>query len=614
MRRPSLPRVLWHLLAYAAVLAGLSALVPLDASFGSDDGAYGGQVWALRQGSWVLDRPLPVVAADHEAWLNGAIVAEGPVPYSTSPVWVHVLAASAALVHGPGPSEVAAGPVDPTDPNCGANAQDPASGATHGRCVAGVGVSSPTERAGDLGLGLHLPGLLAALAAAAAAWRLAGRWDPRAAPAAFWLVALSPMLVDTTTLWAHTLGSACGGWAVVAVAELWHRRSPGWALVLAAALALGAAVRTEAVFWTAAVVVSAMLADRSRTTVVAALSGGAIAAATWAAARAWGASLRSPRLPVETSVEALRHGGGWLASRLPAAWQVLATWPGAGPGQALSLAALVAAAVAVVLLVRARGSAEPVPPLALAAAGASAVLLAAKAALAPDVVIPGVVAAWPAVFVALAAGRWRVAAPTADRSPVDPRWLLAPVGLLTLAVLATQYESSGGLQWGGRYLSMAYVPLAAAAAITVAPVLAGEPTSPTATRDGSGQPARRGRHLAVALAALAVAPAISGGATSLRLHTTHAMIVELTTTPEAEVVITDLAALPRIGWTALPTTFYRADADTLAALLADLAATDVESVNVAGMTEADVDGVAGWHLASTNQDPHGTVRHLTRHP
>jgi len=614
MRRLPLPRVLWHLLAYAAVLAGVSALVPLDASFGSDDGAYGGQVWALRQGSWVLDRPLPVVDAEHEGWLNGAVVAEGPVPYSTSPVWVHVLATSAALVHGPGPAELAAGPIDP---GCGDTAQASAPGGTDRRC--GGSGWTPTERAGDLGLGLHLPGLVAALAAAAAAWRLAARWDRRAAAIAFWLVALSPLLVDTTTLWAHTLGTACAGWAMVAVAELWPRpgRAPrhrlAWTLALAVALALGAAVRTEAVFWILALVAGAVLADRSRAMVASALSGASAAAAVWIVNRAWGTSLRSSRLPIETSVEAMADGRGWLASRIPAAWQLLGTWQGAGWGQILSFGGMVAALAGAVALYRPgtdrRPTPTPTPTPALAALALASCLYLAKAVVAPEVAIPGIVAAWPAVAVALAASRWPAAGAGSDP---DPRWLLVPVGLMTAAVLATQYESSGGLQWGGRYLSMVYVPLAAAAAVGVTPVLFGDLAPGGVTGDGPGH--QTGRGLAVALAALAVAPTASGVATSLRLHTTHAMIVTLTTTPDAEVVITELAALPRIGWTALPTTFYRADAESLAPLLADLAEAGVATVNVAGLTEAEVDGVAGWHLASTDADPRGTVRHLTRHP
>ncbi len=584
MRHLPLPRVLWHLLAYAAVLAGVSAVVPLDASFGSDDGAYGGQVWALRQGSWVLPRPLPVVDAEHEGWLNGAIVADGPVPYSTSPIWVELLAASATLVHGPGPGSA--------------------------------------ERAGDLGLGLHLPGLVGALLAAAAAWRLAARWDRRAAPVAFWLVALSPVLVDTTTLWAHTLGTACAGWAMVAVAELWPsalashsgRGRLGWTAVLVAALSLGAAVRTEAVFWTVAVVVVAVLGDRTRAMVLSATAGATAAAGVWVLNRAWGSSLRSQRLPIETSVEALRDSRGWLASRIPAAWQLLGTWRGAGWGQLLSFGAMLVALTAAAALYRAGKERRPVPAATLTALGVASALYLAKAVVAPDVAIPGVVAAWPVVAVALAASRWP--AREAGAGP-GPRWLLVPVGLMTVTVLATQYESSGGLQWGGRYLSMTYVPLAAAAAVGVTPTLFGDPVSEGVTGDGprhqNGQGATgRWGALGVALVALAVAPALAGVATSHRFHTTHAMIVGLTTDPAAEVVITDQGALPRIGWTALPTTFYLADADSIDALLAELAEADVRSVNVAGLTATEVDGVAGWRLASTNRNPHGTIRHLIR--
>ncbi|MEZ5406816.1 MAG: hypothetical protein R2761_02255 [Acidimicrobiales bacterium] len=650
MRPLRLPRVLWHLLAYASVLAAVCAVVPLDSSFGSDDGAYGGQVWALRQGSWVLDRPLPVVDAEHEGWLNGAIVADGPVPYSTSPVWVKVLAASAALVHGPGPgpAEVAAGPTD--DPNCGASAQNAALGATDPGCGGGW---APAERAGDLGLGLHLPGLLAALAAAAAAWRLAARWDRRAAPVSFWLVALSPLLVDTTTLWAHTLGAACAGWAMVAVAELWptgrggsgagdgaeapgagaegavdgiSQRQPtgrgaalsgrgraGWTAVLVAALSLGAAVRTEAVFWTVAVVTAAVLADRTRAMVLSATAGATAAAGVWVLNRAWGSSLRSPRLPIETSVEVLRDSRGWLASRIPAAWQLLGTWRGAGWGQLLSFAAMLVALSAAAALYRASKERRPVPAAALVALGVAAALYVAKAVVAPDVAIPGIVAAWPVVVVALALSRW----PAVGAGPgPGPRWLLAPVGLMTVAVLATQYESSGGLQWGGRYLSMTYVPLAAAAAVAVTPALFGDLVSGGVTGDGPeqqiGHAGARRWALAAGLAALAAAPTLSGLATSHRFHTTHAMIVDLTTTPAAEVVLTDQGALPRIGWTALPTTFYRADASSIDDLLGQLADAGVGSVNVAGLTAVEVDGVAGWRLAATIRDPHGTIRHLIR--
>jgi hypothetical protein len=187
---------------------------------------------------------------------------------------------------------------------------------------------------------------------------------------------------------------------------------------------------------------------------------------------------------------------------------------------------------------------------------------------------------------------------------------------MTAIVLATQYESSGGLQWGGRYVSMTYVPLAAAAAVGIAPSLFGDLVSAGVTGDapGPGIAGADGRRwgLGLALAALTVAPAVSGVATSHRFHTTHAMIVDLATDPAAEVVITDQGALPRIGWTALPTTFYRADGSSIAPLLADLAEAGVRSVNVAGLSTTSVDGIAGWHLASTNHDPHGTIRHLTR--
>ncbi|MGF1599965.1 MAG: hypothetical protein ACFCVK_24155 [Acidimicrobiales bacterium] len=54
--------------AYGFVLVLLLVVVPPDGSFGTDDGAYGGQVHALQHGSWVLDRPLPVVPGRARWW------------------------------------------------------------------------------------------------------------------------------------------------------------------------------------------------------------------------------------------------------------------------------------------------------------------------------------------------------------------------------------------------------------------------------------------------------------------------------------------------------------------------------------------------------------------
>ncbi|MEM7339992.1 MAG: hypothetical protein AAF467_15155 [Actinomycetota bacterium] len=557
-----------HLIVYGVLLAAIVAVVPLDASFGSDDGAYAAQVYALRQngidltdpGHWALSRPLPVVAQPFEGWLNAAVTSAGPTPYTANPAYSILLTVVAGLVHGP----VRAG-----------------------------------ETAGSLGAGLHLVPLAAAMAAAAVAWALASTWRRDAAPLAFWLVGLSPLLVSATTLWAHTLAGALGGLSVLALARLvrsdHRRRQVAWAMLLMLALTAAAVVRSEAVLWIVALAAGAVAA-RSRVALLAAVPACAVAGTAWFVARAWGASLRADRLPVETSILALTDQPSWLAGRAPAAWLLLLAEKPAASTTALTIAGVILAAFAG-WRARTTLGANMITIALVAAAGVYVV----RSIQGPGMAITGLFGAWPVALCLLIAGAG--AAVIGDGStttelraegltiwtrasslPITP-FLVVPALVLTAAVLATQHANSGGLQWGGRYLSFLIVPVAAAAAVT------------------GIDHVRRHR---VGFAALMVAPAIAGVVTAATLHRGHHRIVEAATAPGAPVVVTEFAELPRIAWPALPTTFYRAQGDTVGFLLDDLAEAGVSHVTIHGLESVPLDGTAGYTVVATD----GIIRTL----
>jgi hypothetical protein len=570
-----------HLTAYALLLAAVTAVIPLDGSFGGDDGAYGGQVFALQEGHWSLDRPLPVVRSENEGWLNTAITPDGPMPYTSNPGYPLLLQSVGEPFAGGSPA------------------------------VESVERERAPFPARQL-LGLQLVPVVGALASAAVAWALARRFSPDRidrgpAALAFWLVALGPVLVNSTTLWAHTLSTALGAgsvWFLTSLARSARsdgattRSLPaGATLGLGATLTSAAMVRTEAVFWIIAIAVTAAVVVRTRLARLGAAVAIASGLVAWLVNRSWGAALRADRLPVDTAVVSPDGLAGWAAGRLPAAWRLLLTSLGGGVGPLVALVAIALAVFGAVLLRRGKR-------LALAVLLVSAACYPAHALLAPRETISGTLAAWPVVVVLIVAGSspgplssrslLAVLRSSGHRAPDAPCGLavaVIPAVLLTCAVLATQYSISGGHQWGGRYLSLAFAPIAVTAALVGWPVVA----------------ERRHR---TTLIALLVAPAIAGVLASYQLHTRHRDIVTVTTSIPAEVVVTEVVALPRIAWTDLPTAYYVADADTVGRLLEDLAAARVGTVNLHGLDEVRIDGTAGYVVTSETD----TIRHLELAP
>ncbi len=592
-----------HVGLYGLLLVAILASLPSGSSFGSDDGAFGAQVYALRQGDWALERPLPTVAQDNEGWLNSAITPSGPTPYTANPTYAAALTAVVRVVHGPTEVE---------------------------------------EAAAGLTLGLRILPALGALGSAVVAWFLARRWNAEAAPLAFWLLALGPVLINSTTLWAHTLSTALAGLSLLAaLAAIDAVNRSVWGRVLMAvgavvSLSIAAVVRTEAVFWIVGLAIAMIVIDRSRATLVAVTLGTGVAGASWLANRAWGQYLRANRLPLETSIEALNGSPQWAASRFPAAWRLLMTSLGGGSGPVLTLGVIALVGAATIRLRRQRSS-LPVSQAGDSTTNADAgyqargslvvsgllvgaiALYGMRLAVAPGQVISGTIGAWPLAAILLAALTWNPhrTVPSSPKthspnqpaaSPGDPvaaartrraaplgAALLLPSGVLLVFVLATQYASSGGLQWGGRYLSSAFAPLAAAAAV------------------GGLDLFRRHR---LVLSGLMLAPAVVGIVASYQLHHLHHGVVESATSQASDVVITDTAPLPRLAWSALPTAFYRASPTDIEDLLIELGEAGVATVTVHGLVETDVDGLGGYRMTTTDAETikagvrqlvHGTI-------
>ncbi|MGI9616451.1 MAG: hypothetical protein ACR2QO_26280, partial [Acidimicrobiales bacterium] len=315
--------------------------------------------------------------------------------------------------------------------------------------------------------------------------------------------------------------------------------------------------------------------------------GGAVIA--WAANRAWGLSLRADRLPIVTDARADGGTDGWLASRLPAGWELLATTVRPGPGPVALLAATVlVAVVAVVLRPRdsdsdsdsgggARASDRAVRPRFVVAilAGLASMLYVVAVVEAPGQLLAGLVPAWPLMFLLLALGWTRIQALGLRDGRESVVLILGSAALFTGLVVLTQYGNSGGLQWGGRYLALAYAPAAAVAAVVGVDFF------------------RRHRF---PMLALLVAPTLVGLAASYRLHTIHHDVVDAIADVPADVVVTDVRPLPRLAWTALPTAFYVADGDDIIDLLEQLDRAGVKTVTVYGISSVDVDGLSGYRL------------------
>jgi hypothetical protein len=526
--------------AHAGVLAVIVlALFPVmrpTSAFTSDEGAYALQVAALDAGSWVYDyRALPL---DPQASAFPIVLSDsgpdGYYPYVKHPAYPLLLQASSAVL-----------------------------GHT---------------------LGLHLFSLLGVVGAAVAAWLLAGELDPRLRRPAFWLAAGGPVLVNGFVIWAHAPSAALAGLALAAAARIVRRGVTPWpALGMAAALVAGVFLRSEGLLLAGAlaVVLAAVRFSQTRR-LKAALGGFSLAAGPALLAllieRWWVSSI------VGTTYGGIAGQGSestsFLDARLRGAWHVLfqSHFIDAGAGLPV-LAALAVVAGGGFFAFRRLGRGLAV------VVGLAVALLALRFAAHPHDPVTGLLAAWPVAVLGLLLFRWRGAGPVA--------WLLGgTVALFGLATLATQYPEGGGLEWGGRYLSPALVPLAVLAAAGLARAVAG-------VADESGR-----RRAVALLATLGVVSAGFAVATAGALRAREDRIIAAVERYPSAITVTTRQAYPRLSWRADDRlTWMLTDDAGLPDLLASLRAQGVREVAVLVGSQVPLSALSAYPDLAEQEEP-----------
>lgn len=492
-----LARPLWvHVLALGLVLVALVPVVGLEATFLPDEGAAVLQAELVDQGTWTAPHPYPEVDPDGES---------------------HPIRNALEGEQGWAPL-----------------AKHPIWAWSLGQQPFGVP-------------GMVLLSVLGTVVAAAMAALLARRVDPRTDRAVLWTVGLaSPLLFDGFLLMAHATGAALVGIAAVLAVRATERRAVAALLVIPPAL-LAVTLRNEvALLAVASALILAVSLVRRRSWAVAAVLGSIVVALV--AGRLFDAWLTTTVVPGATH-EVVKAGAGQadlLGSRLQATL-ITTVLPGyaAGLGALLLVVALLCVVVGAL---RAR-AADPAVAIWWSVA---AVLYAARLLLEPGPV-PGLLVAFPVLVAGLVVlHRHTLVGP----APA----LLAVSATFALAVAATQYAKGGTGEWGARYVAVA-VPLVVPVAVA----------SLAAARDDVSARSRPAARRAIG--ALVVASVATSVLAVLALHHLHARTAELTdavvdqaqgteATPDggAPVVVTTVAALPRLAWE---------QADELRWLLAD---------------------------------------------
>ncbi|MEM7273371.1 MAG: hypothetical protein AAF547_09855 [Actinomycetota bacterium] len=428
-----------HQILVAALVFGLTALVGGGAVWSADEGALLAQVELLIGGDgWSAAHPFP--AAD---------------PAGTA-YPLHLSSWEDPTV------DQAAGPDCPAD-GVGCRYVSLAKHVTYLWLAAGL------FAVGGYGAILALSAL-STVAAAIATSKLAARIEPAAELPALWLAGLgSPLLLHAVVGWAHAPAAALFGVAVHAllVGEGPGRtrsRSLAWRVGGLLALAGACLLRTEAPLAGLALAAGWLglallprLPGPSRRAVfvepaVSARTALAVGATTVAATVVDRLTDHPTGGPVEPP--SFDEAFGLIDGRIEG---FANTW--LRPGyevQPKDLVGQVSAATLVcgtVMFRRAGGGdgIDPTPLVAVAVVGLLARFLGSPVAL-----IPGLVVAFPVLFVGLGLLDRRVRS-----GPLAA--VVVPFGLFCGAVLATQYRGGGGGEWGGRYFAVG-LPLAIAAA------------------------------------------------------------------------------------------------------------------------------------------------------
>lgn len=511
----------------------------LDAAFTSDEGAYGWQVAALDERGWADPFAVPGTSWATEAYplSNSERGADGDwFPYVQHPLWPAALWGTSAVA---------------------------------GRDV-----------------GLHLLSGLSVLAAAAAAWALAGELEGRRRTlqaGALWLSVSGPLLVHGGLLWAHAPSAAISGAAVLAGLRLLRggNRVPVAALALGVAVAGGVLLRSEGLLFAlalgAGLAAGAWRQRRARRGLVAATVCGVAAVAGFLVERAWtsaivGEAIRNAR------VRGGQTGQSWLPGRVSGAWhELFGTSYGDDIAAVLGVVAMLGAGFGLLGLARRQRADMAV------GGGLAAVALGARLILATDEPLTGLVAAWPVAVGGLAFLGWRRPGPQ-----------LAAVGVTGAAfagaVLLTQYPEGGGLEWGGRFFSPLIVPVAACGALGLRQAV-------QRLEIGQRQPA------GVLIGLLVAVWGVAGPITVASARARSDRQIEAVLAPGSPVVLTDVPALPRMAWrSAGQTRWLLVEPDRASSVLAEVAGAGVERVTVV-LAEAEAPSPGGF----SHEERAGTV-------
>ena len=406
--RPGALRRLWdapvrmHLLGLALVLLVAVPIVGTNASFSSDEGAGIIQGRSLASGDgWIVDHPMPEV--DPEGTMYPLISSErgskGWAPLAKHPVYSLLLA-----------------------------------GAWR---VAGVA-------------GMVLLSVAGTVAAAGVAAALATRLDPVLSRVTVWAVGLaSPLFFDSFLILGHTVAAAMAAGATLCAVRAIVDRRPAMALGVAAFIGGAVLLRSEAVLFAMSLAVVAFvlaLRESSRLpafSVAAAAMGAAVAARF--AETAWLARIIG-LVPSAIRAPAPIGGDGFIEGRVEG---FFITWLmpdyDASPVRIMLLLAMLAGVVAAAFEARREPStrARVLAPAAFAACAATA------SALVQPAVVPGLLVAFPVLTAGLLVLRRSLF------RDLGATVAMATSAVFALAVIATQYETGGTGEWGGRYFALA---------------------------------------------------------------------------------------------------------------------------------------------------------------
>jgi hypothetical protein len=504
-RRPPWQRPGLLAAALVVALGGLLLLSERHTGFSVDEGSYAIQAEAIHAGGWSIHWPFRDLDPDGRffPYHAGELTSSGEVAYAAHPTWPALL--------------------------------------------------SLVQPVGGPRLGLRVLSLGSVVASAVIAFHLARRLaGARAAPWAFGLVAASPVLPNGFAIWAHASSAALAGLAVLAAVELVLGARPAWWVpILAGSLALGALVRSEGLLFAGALCLALWVTGWQRTRslrsplVACGLAAATVTAAAVGVERLWRSDILGGAAAPGLHSRSGGSSSSWFAGRLSGLASSLLDGSVASPSAALTSAVCLCLVVLAAVAVLRPGL--PRPALLLgAAAGAAAVRIWAGHTDA----IPGLLMAMP--FVGLAGVGL---AASELRSPAVRPAALVVIGsgvVFGAAVLVTQYDDGGGLQWGGRYFSPILVPLCVLAAA------------------GAAHPRLAARSAQAGLLALALATGVGGFVITDQVRRVNTRAIDLIAAQGNEVVVIDDDQRARLDWERWPDRRWLAangDLDGVVALL-----------------------------------------------